>query len=154
MFGIRPNKLERFVASVTVLAQEVVCDANVPRVFCGSVVVGQVDARLIVFIDWDRSADELTGDAFNYVYDHSNMLTIMDSAMYSASAKLSATADCNLLPKQIRSPLRRMSHPVRDLRDALQFDQSESTCPATSQGSVGDFPEDENKRPWSAVWLA
>ena len=32
-------------------------------------VVGKVDARLVVLIDWDRSTDELTRDALNYVYD-------------------------------------------------------------------------------------
>ena len=66
----------------------------------------------------------------------------MDSAMYSASAELRATAGCNLIPKHMRSPFRRMSQPVRERLVSLHEAQSESTEALITHGSLGVLPED------------
>ena len=84
---------------------------------------------------------------------HNIILTIMVNVMYSVSAELNVTADCSLLPKQIRVLLSLMSHPVLDLRVALQLAQSESTSPLRFHGSDGDLPVELNSSPKSAVCL-
>ena len=73
---------------------------------------------------------------------HSSIRITIDSAMYSDSAELRATAGCNLLPKQTRAPFRYIRHPVRERLVSLHEAQSESTEALTTHGSVGDLPDD------------
>ena len=58
-----------------------------------------------------------------------------DSAIYSASAELNATAGCSFEPNAIRQLPRKMRYPVRERREAFQEAQSESTWPDRSHGS-------------------
>ena len=67
LLRIAPDQGEGFVAAVAVLAEKVVSDADVSGVFGCGVIVGEVDARLVVFVDRDRSSDELARDALDDV---------------------------------------------------------------------------------------
>ena len=77
----------------------------------------------------------------------------MDSAMYSASAELRATAGWSLLPKHIKSLFNQMSQPVRERLVSLHDAQSESTEALSVHGSAGDLPEEVYSRPKLAVCL-
>ena len=67
VFAIAVDHVELLVAAVTVVAQEVVRDADVAGVFGCGVLVCQVDAWFVVFVYCDRSFNELARDGFDYV---------------------------------------------------------------------------------------
>ena len=70
-----------------------------------------------------------------------------ESAMYSASAELSATDGCSLLPKAIRHLFSQISHPVRERLDPFHVAQSESHLAFNNHAAVIDLKVEVKCRP-------
>ena len=78
-------------------------NADVPDVFRGGMIVLKTDRRLVVTMDFDRELNELAWYAWIMFSIHNKIRMTCESAMYSASAELSATdgyrvqfaAECN-----------------------------------------------------------
>lgn len=61
-----PYNLERVIAACAMVTKEMVSYVNVSREFEGRVIVGQViNGWLVVHVNGNRSAHELSGDVFN-----------------------------------------------------------------------------------------
>ena len=67
--SINPYEFEEIIVVSAMITKEVMSDVDVTCELGRDMTVNEIDGGFVVFVNWDRTANELTRDRFDHVDD-------------------------------------------------------------------------------------